>query len=184
VHGAARLLSASASAFSTGAGQSTDAANRRVANILLHARGETIIDRPRGRADSLASLSVGKATRQGVEARGAKYDPCSAMLTLETIREAPKALLHDHLDGGLRPETVLELASEAGYRGLPTSDPAAEPADDEEQLREHDPPEAELGEARRRARGRLSAPVPRMRSTTLRTGFTRGAYDGGHSAAN
>ena len=114
---------------------------------MLHARGETIIDRPRGRADSLASLSVGKATRQGVEARGAKYDPCSAMLTLETIREAPKALLHDHLDGGLRPETVLELASEAGYRGLPTSDPAAEPADDEEQLREHDPPEAELGEA-------------------------------------
>jgi adenosine deaminase len=46
------------------------------------------------------------------------------MLTLETIREAPKALLHDHLDGGLRPETVLELASEAGYRGLPTVDAA------------------------------------------------------------
>jgi adenosine deaminase len=59
-----------------------------------------------------------------VDARGAKYDPRSAMLTLETIREAPKALLHDHLDGGLRPETVLELASEAGYRELPTSDPA------------------------------------------------------------
>jgi adenosine deaminase len=67
---------------------------------------------------------VGSATRQGVDARGAKYDPRSAMLTLETIREAPKALLHDHLDGGLRPETVLELASEAGYRGLPTSDAA------------------------------------------------------------
>ena len=46
------------------------------------------------------------------------------MLTLETIRAAPKALLHDHLDGGPRPETVLELASEAGYRGLPTSDAA------------------------------------------------------------
>jgi len=70
------------------------------------------------------SQFVGSATRRGVEARGAKYDPRSAMLTLETIREAPKALLHDHLDGGLRPETVLELASEAGYRGLPTSDPA------------------------------------------------------------
>ena len=28
-------------------------------------------------------------------------------LTLETIRQAPKALLHDHLDGGLRPATVL-----------------------------------------------------------------------------
>jgi adenosine deaminase len=32
-------------------------------------------------------------------------------------------LLHDHLDGGLRPRTVIELAAEAGYRDLPTSDP-------------------------------------------------------------
>ena len=31
-------------------------------------------------------------------------------------------LLHDHLDGGLRPETVLELADEAGYAGLPGTD--------------------------------------------------------------
>jgi len=46
------------------------------------------------------------------------------LLELETIREAPKALLHDHLDGGLRPETVLELAAEVGYGELPTSDPA------------------------------------------------------------
>ena len=45
------------------------------------------------------------------------------MLEFETIRKAPKALLHDHLDGGLRPETVLELAAEVGYGDLPTSDP-------------------------------------------------------------
>ena len=45
------------------------------------------------------------------------------MLTLETISEAPKALLHDHLDGGLRPETVVELARDLGYRELPTADP-------------------------------------------------------------
>ena len=45
------------------------------------------------------------------------------MLTLDTIREAPKALLHDHLDGGLRPETIVDLASEYGYDGLPTTDP-------------------------------------------------------------
>lgn len=32
---------------------------------------------------------------------------------------APLALLHDHLDGGLRLETLLELADAAGYRGLP-----------------------------------------------------------------
>ncbi|ORX05497.1 adenosine deaminase [Mycolicibacillus trivialis] len=43
-------------------------------------------------------------------------------LTLETIRQAPKALLHDHLDGGLRPATVLEIAEQIGYRGLPADD--------------------------------------------------------------
>ncbi len=36
---------------------------------------------------------------------------------------APKALLHDHLDGGLRVATVLELADAIGWR-LPTTDPA------------------------------------------------------------
>ena len=46
------------------------------------------------------------------------------MLTLETIRQAPKALLHDHLDGGLRPATIVDLALEYGYTGLPTTDPA------------------------------------------------------------
>ena len=40
----------------------------------------------------------------------------------DAIRRAPKVLLHDHLDGGLRPATVVELASEHGYRGLPTTD--------------------------------------------------------------
>ncbi len=45
------------------------------------------------------------------------------MLTLDTIRQAPKALLHDHLDGGLRPATIVDLAAEYGYDGLPTRDP-------------------------------------------------------------
>jgi adenosine deaminase len=44
------------------------------------------------------------------------------MLSPDTIREAPKALLHDHLDGGLRPATIVELAAEFGYDGLPTTD--------------------------------------------------------------
>lgn len=35
--------------------------------------------------------------------------------TREQIRIAPKALLHDHLDGGLRPQTILELAAECGH---------------------------------------------------------------------
>src|SRR5271168_829400 len=41
------------------------------------------------------------------------------MPTLAEIRAVPKVLLHDHLDGGLRPQTVLELAHEIGYRDLP-----------------------------------------------------------------
>jgi adenosine deaminase len=42
--------------------------------------------------------------------------------TAEQIRRAPKALLHDHLDGGLRPATVVELAREQGYAALPETD--------------------------------------------------------------
>lgn len=42
--------------------------------------------------------------------------------TLDQIRRAPKVLLHDHLDGGLRPATIVELAADAGHR-LPTDDP-------------------------------------------------------------
>ena len=48
-------------------------------------------------------------------------------MTIErsTLIAAPKVLLHDHLDGGLRPETIIELANDNGYAGLPTSDPDA-----------------------------------------------------------
>ena len=46
-----------------------------------------------------------------------------APIDAATIRAAPKVLLHDHLDGGLRPTTVLELADEIGWP-LPASDPA------------------------------------------------------------
>src|SRR3954451_25006256 len=48
-----------------------------------------------------------------------------APLNAETLARAPKVLLHDHLDGGLRPATVLELAQEAGYRDLPADEPEA-----------------------------------------------------------
>lgn len=46
-----------------------------------------------------------------------------ASLDLATIRQLPKVLLHDHLDGGVRPQTVAELAAETGYADLPESDP-------------------------------------------------------------
>src|ERR1022692_1724942 len=44
--------------------------------------------------------------------------------TLDQLRRGPKVLLHDHLDGGLRPATIIELAERYGYGGLPTTDPA------------------------------------------------------------
>ncbi|MEX0168713.1 adenosine deaminase [Streptomyces sp. LMG1-1-1.1] len=43
--------------------------------------------------------------------------------TADQIRRAPKVLLHDHLDGGLRPGTIIELAREQGYDQLPETEP-------------------------------------------------------------
>jgi adenosine deaminase len=40
---------------------------------------------------------------------------------LETLRAAPKVSLHDHLDGGLRPQTIVDLSAEIGHE-LPTTD--------------------------------------------------------------
>ncbi|MFE9688909.1 adenosine deaminase [Micromonospora sp. NPDC005806] len=45
-------------------------------------------------------------------------------ISYEDIVKVPKALLHDHLDGGLRPATIVELAAEVGHE-LPTTDPEA-----------------------------------------------------------
>ncbi len=45
-----------------------------------------------------------------------------APATDEEIATVPKVLLHDHLDGGLRPATLIELAADCGYTGLPSSD--------------------------------------------------------------
>jgi len=46
----------------------------------------------------------------------------TATVTPTIVARAPKALLHDHLDGGLRPTTVVELAEESGYADLPATD--------------------------------------------------------------
>ena len=43
-------------------------------------------------------------------------------ITLDQARNLPKVLLHDHLDGGVRVATVLELADQIGWT-LPTTDP-------------------------------------------------------------
>ncbi len=42
--------------------------------------------------------------------------------TPEQIKRVPKVLLHDHLDGGLRPQTIIDIAAEIGYTLLPTND--------------------------------------------------------------
>ena len=44
-------------------------------------------------------------------------------VALEVLRAFPKVSLHDHLDGGLRPQTVLELAAEIGHE-LPADNAA------------------------------------------------------------
>jgi adenosine deaminase len=41
--------------------------------------------------------------------------------TRDQVHAAPKVLLHDHLDGGLRPQTVIDLAADAGHE-LPATD--------------------------------------------------------------
>lgn len=42
--------------------------------------------------------------------------------TAALVASLPKVLLHDHLDGGLRPATIVELAAQVGHE-LPTTDP-------------------------------------------------------------
>ncbi|MDZ5662878.1 adenosine deaminase [Nocardioides sp. zg-1308] len=44
--------------------------------------------------------------------------------TRDQVHRAPKVLLHDHLDGGLRPQTIVELAAEIGHE-LPAGDAAS-----------------------------------------------------------
>ena len=41
------------------------------------------------------------------------------------LKSLPKVLLHEHLDGVVRPKTVIDLAREAKYTELPTEDPDA-----------------------------------------------------------
>ena len=43
-------------------------------------------------------------------------------ITPDILRRAPKVLLHDHLDGGLRPATIIDLAASGGYADLPSTD--------------------------------------------------------------
>ena len=46
-------------------------------------------------------------------------------MSVHDLQQAPKVLLHDHLDGGLRPQTIIELAADVGYDALPASEAGA-----------------------------------------------------------
>jgi adenosine deaminase len=68
-------------------------------------------------ADSTAATTTTTAT-----ATATATATTAARPSLADIRRVPKVLLHDHLDGGLRPATVAELAEETGYTDLPATD--------------------------------------------------------------
>jgi adenosine deaminase len=46
----------------------------------------------------------------------------AASIPVVDLQSLPKVSLHDHLDGGLRPETIIELAAASGHE-LPATDP-------------------------------------------------------------
>jgi len=46
-------------------------------------------------------------------------------VSADDVLRAPKVLLHDHLDGGLRPQSIIELAADVGYDALPETEAAA-----------------------------------------------------------
>lgn len=46
-------------------------------------------------------------------------------MSSDDVLRAPKVLLHDHLDGGLRPQSIIELAADVGYDALPETEAAA-----------------------------------------------------------
>jgi adenosine deaminase len=62
--------------------------------------------------------------RPGVSKRSARAVEPMVGVTRDRIRRLPKTDLHVHLDGSVRPETLIELADERGVE-LPARDPAA-----------------------------------------------------------
>ncbi|MGO4664171.1 adenosine deaminase [Terrabacter sp. 2TAF16] len=46
-------------------------------------------------------------------------------MSSDDVLRAPKVLLHDHLDGGMRPQSIIELAADVGYDALPETEAAA-----------------------------------------------------------
>src|SRR4051794_23417473 len=83
-------------------------------------------DGRRGGVRSMAGRKIfglsAVSTRVGATL-AAMQKPKPGVPTPDQIRRAPKVLLHDHLDGGLRPGTVVDIARATGYDALPETDP-------------------------------------------------------------
>src|ERR1700737_724433 len=85
--------------------------------VYRHSRTLRVRDGRAGRG-----LERGRYTPRPATADHRSDHLMTTPLTLETITQAPKALLHDHLDGGLRPATVIDIAGQTGYDGLPATE--------------------------------------------------------------
>jgi adenosine deaminase len=68
---------------------------------------------------------MGKEREDRSHIRNMTQAQASMKLDHELLKSLPKVLLHEHLDGVLRPKTVIELARSAEYDQLPTEDPEA-----------------------------------------------------------
>ena len=83
-------------------------------------------DTPQRFPQAMAELDAGFTRHRYAAGRAATDHRSDHLMTtplsVETIKRAPKALLHDHLDGGLRPATVIDIAGQTGYDGLPATD--------------------------------------------------------------
>lgn len=69
-------------------------------------------------AASLPAMEVGR--KGGLECD--ELPKGGELVAALDFRRLPKVLLHEHLDGGLRPQTVIDLAEDHQYEGLPTKD--------------------------------------------------------------
>ena len=96
-----------------------DGERQKIATRLDHPHGAS----PFGRSDPIGAVGArGERLVGGVLAWRVPVP-----LTVETVRDAPKVLLHDHLDGGLRPGTVIELADASATPACRPRDPTSWP---------------------------------------------------------
>jgi len=99
----------------------------RCRQVLAEVAGpDLLVDGPSGprRLESLLPDAFGPDSLPS-EASSSTLGGRPVPLDRSAVHSMPKVMLHDHLDGGLRPETALELAEVCGWAELPTKDASA-----------------------------------------------------------